>query len=179
MVILNANPIVAAYNPANGEQLFSVDCMMGEVAPSPAYSAGFVFAANQYASLVCINPDTKEVVWEFYDDLPNVSSPLAMEKYVFLATSYGVIVCLDAKKGDVLWTKEFEYGFYSSPILVGNKVYLLDRKGKMYIFNASNEFILVGSPELGEDTVSTPAFYNNRIYIRGSKHLYCIGDNNG
>jgi hypothetical protein len=45
----------------------------------------------------------------------------------------------------------------------------------MAIFKADREFKLVGRCELGEKAVTIPAFMHNRIYIRGVKHLFCIG----
>jgi outer membrane protein assembly factor BamB len=173
-VILNTNPIVASYDPATGKELWAVDCMMGEVAPSPAYAGGVVFAVNQNAILCAIDPESSSIVWEAEDDLPDVSSPLATEDFVFLLTSYGVVTCYDTRDGKMIWNHEFEEGFYSSPILAGGLVYALDMSGVMRIFKASAEFDLVASPELGEKSMCTPAFVKNRIFIRGDQHLYCI-----
>ncbi|MCX7590928.1 MAG: PQQ-like beta-propeller repeat protein, partial [Kiritimatiellae bacterium] len=87
----------------------------------------------------------------------------------------GVVVCLDAKKGAVYWTREFPEGFYASPILVGERVYALDRKGNMRIFRAGETYQEVSSCPIGEAAVATPAFVEGRIFIRGERHLYCIG----
>jgi len=45
----------------------------------------------------------------------------------------------------------------------------------MHIFKADKEYISVGEPRLGEKIVSTPAFSDGRIYLRGYDNLYCIG----
>jgi outer membrane protein assembly factor BamB len=95
---------------------------------------------------------------------------------VFVPTSYGVITCLDCETGEILWIHEFDEGFYSSPVAAGNHIYILDMKGRMNIFKAAREFALISQPELGEDTMATPAFVRGRIYIRGEKHLFCIGE---
>ena len=52
----------------------------------------------------------------------------------------------------------------------------MDIKGEMYIFKADKEFSLINKCELGEGAVAVPAFMHNRIYIRGLKNLYCIGE---
>lgn len=177
-VVLNANPVVASYDLSSGKELWSADCMMGEVAPSPASGCGYVFAVTQFATLVAINPGTAEIEWEYYDDLPNVASPLAVDPYVFIAAHYGVVTNLDCSSGDVLWLQEFDEGFYSSPIYADTHVYLLDMNGRMNIFKPADEYVPVGSPELHEETVTTPAFSRGRIYIRGKSHLFCIGGDN-
>jgi hypothetical protein len=74
-----------------------------------------------------------------------------------------------------LWIEEFDEGFYSSPILVGDLVYLIDMSGVMYVFKADMEYKLIDRNELGEMAVSIPAFMPKRVYIRGTKNLYCIG----
>lgn len=176
-LILNANPFVMSHDPRTGKELWRVKCMLGEIAPSPAYADGMVFAVNDYARLAGIRlGESAELVWEYIDDLSEVSSPLATEDFVFMAASYGTVTCLASKTGERLWIQDFEEGFYSSPILVGDLVYLMDVRGIMFIFKADKEFQLIGQNELGESAVCIPAFMPGRIYIRGRENLYCIGE---
>ncbi len=176
-LILNSNPFVMSHDPRTGEELWRVKCMLGEVAPSPVYADGMVFAVNDYARLVGIKlKGTPEVVWEYIDDLSEVASPLATKEFVFMAASFGTISCFDSKSGERYWFHDFDEGFYSSPILVGDKVYCMDMSGVLYIFKAQKEFELISRNELGEWAMTIPAFMHNRIYIRGKKHLFCIGN---
>jgi len=46
----------------------------------------------------------------------------------------------------------------------------------MFIVQAGAEFKLLGQSELGENCYASPAFMDGRIYIRGEKNLYCIGN---
>jgi len=175
-LMLVAEPSVASYDPATGKQLWSIDCISGEVGPSLVYADGVVFALNEYASLTAIKVgDTPEKLWENSDYLSDVPSPVATDKYLFVVTSYGTVVCYDAKNGTSYWTKEFAEGFYSSPIIAEGNIYLLDKMGVMHIFKADKVFTSVSQAKLGEKSVCTPAFANGRIYIRGDKNLYCIG----
>lgn len=175
-LMLVAEPSVASYDPATGKQLWSIDCISGEVGPSLAYANGVVFALNEYASLTAIKVgDSPEKLWESSDYLSDVPSPVATDKYLFVVTSYGTVICYDAKNGTSYWTKEFADGFYSSPIIAEGRIYLMDKQGVMHIFNVDKTFTLVGEAKLGEKSVCTPAFANGRIYIRGDKNLYCIG----
>ncbi|MFC2151728.1 PQQ-binding-like beta-propeller repeat protein [Bacteroidota bacterium] len=175
-ILLLTDPFVASYDPNTGEELWRFDCLYGEIGPSVAYADGIVYATNEYASLVAIKlGDQPEKLWEQFDYLSDVPSPVATNKYLFLATSYGVVVCHDAKTGDLLWEQEFNNGFYSSPILVENKIYLIDKEGITHIFKVDKEFVSLGEPILGEKVVSTPAFADGRVYIRAEKNLYCIG----
>ena len=67
-------------------------------------------------------------------------------------------------------------GFYCSPVLVGDHVYIVDKEGRTFIFEAASEYKLLASPELKEMVSCTPAYVEGRIYIRGDKHLFCIGE---
>lgn len=179
-IMLLSDPAASSYDSETGEKLWEIDCIYGEVGPSLAYSDGMVFALNEYAKLVGIginNPDkTAKILWEDDELLSDVPSPIATSEFLFIATSYGDVACYNAKTGDSYWIEEFGSAIYSSPILVDNKVYLIDRKGVMHIFKLGKTFELVGRPELGEESVCTPAFANGRIYIRAGEHLYCIGE---
>lgn len=175
-IILSSNPFVISYDPLTGRELWRMSCMLGEVAPSPAYADGMVYAVNEYARLAAIRlGDTPELAWEYDDDLSEVASPLATEDFVFVAASWGTVSCFNSKTGERYWFHDFDEGFYSSPILVGETVYLIDMEGVMTIFRAAKEFQLVGQCELGERAMTIPAFMHSRIYIRGVEHLYCIG----
>ncbi len=176
-LILASSPLVAAYNPDTGEELWGIECLTGEVGPSPAFSDGIVFAANEYASLVAIKPgNNPSIIWESNEYLPEVASPVADDGMVFIATSYGVIACFNASNGELLWEYEADQGFYASPMIAGDKIYCLDLDGIMHIFKKDKTMQLLGKPELGEQSVSTPAFANNKIFLRSRETLYCIGN---
>jgi outer membrane protein assembly factor BamB len=175
-IITVADPYVAAYNPANGQELWKIECISGEVGPSLTYANGIVFAVNDYSILCAIRlGEQPSILWTNNEYLSDIPSPVATDKYLFLSTSYGSVVCYDAVTGQKYWEKDFGKSVYSSPMIVENKVYLLDITGVMHIFNADKEFGLIGEPKLGEYSACTPAFTNNRIYIRGEANLYCIG----
>ncbi len=175
-IIVAAEPYVASYNPATGEELWKIDCISGEVGPSVAYANGMVFSVNDYSKLAAIKlGDQPKVLWESNDFLSDVPSPVATDKYLILVTSFGTVVCYDPQTGNKYWEKEFNNSIYSSPVIAEGKVYLLDRTGLMHIFKADKEYLSLGEPALGEKSVCTPAFSNGRIYLRGDKNLYCIG----
>ncbi|PKP31892.1 MAG: hypothetical protein CVU00_12205 [Bacteroidetes bacterium HGW-Bacteroidetes-17] len=178
-VILIADPSIAGYDIQTGKELWKIDCIYGEVGPSVAYSDGIVFGLNEYASLVAIDGgNSPKVLWEDFDYLSDVPSPVATKDLLFVVTSYGVVVCHNAKTGEKYWEHEFDNGFYASPIIVEDKIYLIDRDGIMHIYKASKEFELIGEPALGEGVVSSPAFADGQVFVRAEDHLFCIGKGN-
>jgi len=107
--------------------------------------------------------------------MSDIPSPLATSKYLFLPTSYGTMVCYDAKNGTKFWEKDFGTPTYASPMLVEGRIYILDKKGVMHIFKPGQSYNSISEPTLGEGSVCTPAFADGKIFIRGDKHLFCIG----
>jgi outer membrane protein assembly factor BamB len=175
-LILNSNPDVVSYDPGTGQELWRVRCMQGEIAPSPAYADGWVYVVNEYARLSGIRLDPEpEAVWEYIDDLSEVASPVAGKGMVFMAASFGALSCLDGQTGERYWVQDYDEGFYSSPVLAGDNIYLTDMSGVTFIVLAAREYKEIGRSELGENVVAVPAFMHGRIYMRGTKHLYCIG----
>jgi outer membrane protein assembly factor BamB len=175
-LILSAVPMVAAYDALTGAELWSKDVLSNEIGSSPAYANGRVFAANQYAKAVALDAVTGEVIWSTEDlDLPDAGSPVATDRHLFMPTSGGTFSCIAATNGVRVWSHEFDAGGYGSPILAAGRIYWVTAEGKTRIFKAADAFELIAEPALGEASVCTPAAVGRRLYIRGVKHLFCIG----
>jgi outer membrane protein assembly factor BamB len=174
-VVLNGNPKVSSFDASTGKELWSLECMSGDVAPSVAVNSTMAYAVTDYAKLTAIKPGTgASVAWEDNTYTPDVSSPVATDAFLFVSTGNGDVACYNPEKGDTLWTHYFTGQFYASPIVAGDMVYLLDRSGVMHIVQAGGEYKLISEAPLGENADCTPAFSDKKIYIRGSGNLYCI-----
>ncbi len=177
-LIINGNPMVSSYDPVTGTELWAVECMSGDVAPSVAVNSTMTYAVTDYAKLTAIKPGIgASIVWEDNTYTPDVSSPVATDQFLFVSTGNGDVACYNPEKGDTLWTHYFMDQFYASPIIADNMVYLMDRSGVMHIVKANSSYQLVGESPLGEATDCTPAFSDRKIFIRGKKNLYCISNN--
>jgi len=86
----------------------------------------------------------------------------------------GDAVCYNAQKGDTLWSHYFNNPFYASPIICDDKLWMIDRQGIMHVADATGKFKLLAESPLGENSDSSPAFSDGRIYLRGKDNLFCI-----
>lgn len=176
-ILTTTDPYIAAHDLATGKELWSVECLMGEVGASACFGSGLVFGANEYARLVAVKPgETPEIVWENDEYLPEVASPVVSEGLLFIGTSYGVFACYDALTGEKYWEHDGMEGYYASPMIADGRVYAIDMSGTTRIFALSKDLQVIGEPQLGERAYATPAFADGRIYLRGEKSLYCIGE---
>jgi outer membrane protein assembly factor BamB len=177
-VIVNGNPEVTAFNAVTGKELWTIEVLTGDVAPSLAVNSKMVYAVTDYARLAAVKPGPgPSIVWEDNMFTPDASSPVATENYLFISTGVGDVACYDAMQGDTLWTHYFTDQFYASPVVADETVYFLDRTGVMHIVKAGPQFELLAESPLGEPSDCTPAFSDKNIYIRGRTNLFCISEN--
>ena len=178
VIVANANGSTTGYDLA-GNAVWDVDGATGEVAPSPAWWNGCVYAVNVGSKLFCHRVGgNAEKRWEYRGALSDTCSPVAADGLLFMATGSGDLTCLDADTGKELWQSDCP-GCYASLIVSGNRVYTVGRDGNCVIFEAGRTCRIVGKCRIGEGVDATPAMADGRLYIRGSKSLWCIGERKG
>ena len=176
-VLLNGNPSVTAFDPIDGKELWSVECLTGDVAPSLAVNSSMIYAVTDYQKLAAVKPGTgASIVWEDNTYTSDVSSPVANDEILVIATGFGDVACYNAQKGDTLWTHTFLDPFYASPVIADDLVYMIDRNGMAFVVKAADKFEQVGESSMGERVDCTPAFSDKMLYIRGIENLYCISN---
>ena len=193
-ILTAGEPWVIGYEAATGKELWRAECLPNaEIGPTPAYSEGVVYTANDQADLTAIRTNgagdvtQSHVLWTARDGMPETCSPLVTNEFVLLMDSYGLMTCYDkrltadAEERELLWDEDFGADCTSSPARVGELVYLFFMDGKTIILKPTREKAerVVDTNDLGEECVTTPAFQDGRIYVRGKEHLICIGSESG
>ncbi len=56
------------------------------------------------------------------------------------------------------------------------RVYFLNDEGVMNVVAPGPYFVPVARNELGEKTFASPAISAGQLFLRGDKHLFCIGE---
>lgn len=182
LLVATGDPWVMAYDPADGKEIWRVKCLKQDVGPSPTYAANMIFAVSQFPQLSAIKPDGQgditetNIAWTGEDGLPDTCSPLATEEFVILLGD-GTLTGYDIKTGKKLWEKDCDGTFKASPTAVGKLVYLLNDEGQAWVLEPGPSGCKnVGTGDLGEHCAASPAFHKGRMYLRGEKHLFCIGN---
>jgi hypothetical protein len=68
---------------------------------------------------------------------------------------------------------------YSSAVVGGGKLYYVSRGGDIHVIKLGDTFELLATNRVTdepEDFSATPALSNGQLFIRSSKHLYCVAD---
>ena len=109
-------------------------------------------------------------------EFPYVPTPIVHQDHVYFVNDNGFAGCFDVKTGKQIWYERVANKlFTASPVLIDGKVYAPHESGDVYVFAASPKFQLLAKNSLGEVIRASPAVADNRLFIRGEHHLYCIG----
>jgi outer membrane protein assembly factor BamB len=180
---------ITGYDPNTGDKrwnwewpLFKNKQMLRTVG-SPVYDHGILFATSgdsangpRHAVAVRLDP-TPKLVWENRADFPYVPSILSHGKYLYFVNDAGMAGCFEAETGKKMWFERLDGTFSSSPVLIGGKIYIPSEYGDVYVLAADpNRFQILAKNSLGEVIRSTPAVVDDRMYIRGMKSMFCVGN---
>lgn len=108
---------------------------------------------------------------------PDIPTPATDGKFLYMVHDKGIVWCLDAKTGKEFYTwKRLAPSSYSaSPVLADGKIFITNEDGLTSVIKAGAEFEVLAENPLDEYTLSSPAISDGQIFIRTTKHLYCIG----
>lgn len=105
------------------------------------------------------------------------ATPIEYKGRVFLLRHRGGVVCVDPATGKTIWEDAFprkSSSFYASPIIAHGILYAAREDGTVFAARVEDKFELLSENPMGERIVASPAPGNNRLLIRGEKHLFCI-----
>jgi len=89
---------------------------------------------------------------------------------------------LDAKTGQTILSNTLEFSraeganVYPSPCLAGRALFVGNDAGETLIVEPTGQGAVIGRNSLPRGSGATPAFSGRRMFIRGGKLLYCIGE---
>ncbi|MSU57817.1 MAG: Pyrrolo-quinoline quinone [Pedosphaera sp.] len=119
------------------------------------------------------------IAWKRTDTGTFVPSPAVNAGRVYLLRDRGEVECLDPATGKTIWADALpkaSANFYSSPVIAAGKLYAIREDGAVFVAKVEDKFELLAENAMGERVVASPVLIANRIFIRGEKNLYCLGE---
>jgi outer membrane protein assembly factor BamB len=113
---------------------------------------------------------------------PDVPTPVSDGKYYYMVADNGLITCIDAKTGKEIYQHRLGVGatIDSSPLLADGKLYITGENAATVVLAAGPEYKELARNELdGTFTLSSIAVSGEKLFLRTSTHLYCIGNQAG
>jgi outer membrane protein assembly factor BamB len=190
-IIVASTAGITGYDPDNGKANWSYTWSFPKkplrTVASPIAGNGLVFATSgdgdgsrhAIAIKLGVKGDVtpSNLVWENGKERysPYVPCLLVKGEHLYSVSDTGHAACHIAATGEEVWREQVSKdGFTASPILVDGKVYAVAKKGTVFVFEAAPTFKLLAKNAIGESVSSTPAVADNRLFIRGEEHLFCI-----
>ncbi len=182
-MILSGSKSVASFDPDSGKQHWIIDGPTEQFVASLVYNGDLLFMTCGFPErhMMAIRPTgtgnvtETHVAWRTTRSASYVPSPVAIGDYFLVVADNGVASCFIAKSGERLWNERLPRRHSASVIAANGLAYFLSDQGVMSVIRPGKEFDLVAQSELGEQCNASPAIYGGNFYIRGDKHLFCIG----
>lgn len=183
-LVLLGNSEIASYNPDDGSKYWFVTGPSNDFCSTPVFNEKngvlIVSSAWRQRILMAIHPDgagnvtDSHVKWQTMQGAMYVPSPITTGDYLFTTMTNGRVHCTDIPSGDTLWVKDMGKQ-YASPVLADGLVYMPNDEGVITVLKPGPAFDPVARNEIGEGMIASAAISNGKIYLRGEKHLFCIG----
>jgi len=183
-IITVSLPWMISYSATDGEELWRMGPIDGEVTPSPVFAGELLIVVNPGMwQLLAVRPDGNgdvsktHIAWQVDGDMPDITSPVSDGARVFTCAADGTLSCFAVTTGELIWkaSVEAEGEFQASPSIVGSVLLLLSAAGDVIAVEAGPEFRELWRTQLDDEFYASPAFANERMVLRGNKNVWCLG----
>jgi outer membrane protein assembly factor BamB len=173
---------VQSFDPASGKRLWW--CKGPGEAASPAYGAGIVYCdSGRGGAGIAVDPTGSgdvtrtHIKWRQERLSEGIGSPIIVDGLVYRLQAPNVLKCWRAADGTLVYTERLPglSTSWASPIAdaVGRLYYA--SAGKSYVLQAGAAFRVLAVNDLDDPNHASPAIAGGRIYLAGTRMLYCIG----
>ena len=183
-LMMSGSKTVASYNPENGALRWIMQGPTEQFVAAPVYNGKYLFITAGYPErhILAIRPDGKgdvtntHVAWRTRRGCAYVPSPILSGPYLLVVSDGGFVTCFNAESGEVAWSERLPGGGHSaSPVSSEGRVYFQSDRGVTTVIRPGKSFEVLATNELGEETYASPVVSQKQLFLRGVKHLYCIG----
>ncbi len=172
-------------DPANGKILwwYTTDKRIGDT-PSPVYGGGLVYCdSGRGGPGIAVDPDgagdlTKtHLKWKLSQVPEGFSSPVIAGGYLYRLHNPEVLKCYALATGAQLFTERLQgVATAASPFATPEGHVYCASAGKSYVLKAGPRLEVLATNDLGDGSQASAAVARGRIFLKGRRNLYCIGN---
>ena len=184
-LVTNGSENVIAYDAKTGTELWRTRGVRSNAIHTPLVGNGLVVVTAGFPAkrIIAIRPgdqpEARRIAWEYTKGTGYVLSNILYDGQVYLSTDNGILTCLNAETGEVV----YEGGrppkpthFMGSAVAFNGMIAMTSQDGDTFLVKAGPTHEIVRINSIDEPVYSSLAIANGRIYIRGDKHLFAIGN---
>jgi outer membrane protein assembly factor BamB len=187
-LVVTGGDYVTGHDLATGKELWRVGGMNPRNNPANRIVASPVVKGDLVVVPTRVNPmqiyraggqgdvSKSHLVWATPNG-PDVPTPVTDGTYLYMINDRGIAWCFDLKTGkEVYGGQRIRPATYSSsPVLADGKIYMSNEEGSTVVLKAGPTFEVLAENHLEDYLLASPAISDGQIFIRTTKHLYCIG----
>lgn len=185
-MVLSGSKSIAGFDPATGERQWVLpDLPSEQTVASVVWNAGagllFVTGGYPRLNIVTLKPDGAgvldegAVVWRSTKGVSYVPSPVSFGPWFLVVNDSGLLSCFQAADGKLLWQERLGGPHHASLVAAAGHVYCLSDAGVTTVVKPGPVFEAVARNAVGEKCFASPAVSGGRMYLRGDRHLWCVG----
>lgn len=177
-LLLSGHNTVCSYDPGDGRLRWKSEGPAATTANTLLSYQGLVFASGGWPehNVMAVRADgSGEIAWQ-KGIKSYVPSPVIIDDRLLVVQDANIIRLFDPESGKEFWKERLgRRGYSASPTVVDDVVYLPDETGEVHVFRAGETFEKISSNKLEGDGMASPVICGDKIFLRTSTHLYCIG----
>lgn len=190
-IICNGWKHMGGYDLNTGEELWKLSGGGDVPVPTPQVADDFIVITNGHgrSPIYVISPDARGdlspkegkapegMKWYRNGGGSYMPTPLIYGDTLYIADDGGIVYAVNPQTGERRFRKrasESGATFSASAVAADGRLYLTGEDGHVYVLQASAEFEVLATNDMGEVCMATPAISNGELFIRTVKHLYCL-----
>jgi outer membrane protein assembly factor BamB len=181
-LVVASSGALQGLDPNDGTIIWSAK-NKGDV-PTPAFGGGLVYSEDGRGGPgVAVDPSgtgdvtASKIRWRTRPIPEGYSSPTIAAEFVYRMHNPGVLRCFELTTGDQLFAQRMSgVNASASPIATADGRLYFAGGGKSVVVKVGRKFQSLAENDLGDDSPASPAVTHGRLYLKGSRHLYCIGN---
>ncbi len=185
-IVTNGGVQIRGYDPATGAELWRMPA--GEIqvkVPTPIVvgdafliCGGYPRSQPMWAMRAGLKgevaPGKEAFAWQTEGGSPYTLTPVAYGSRLFTCSDSGVLACYSATDGKEVFRGRLDGNYSASPVAGDGKIYFASQEGEVHVVSAGSAFELLGTVDMGESCMATPAISNGVLFVRGQSHLVAI-----
>ena len=133
---------------------------------------------DRHMQVLKLAANKPELLWEEKKTFPYVPMLLGREGHLIGVNDKGMALCCELNTGKMVYNERMAEAVSSSPVLVDGRMIAVDEKGRLFVVDpgiGGRKPVVLSRVELGEGVIASPAVGDGKLWVRGEKHLFCIG----